>query len=96
MTNEDLPAIEVTGMIQHWLATPENGYLGSGYGGKTVVGKVTKKECVEPAVSEVIAKLKEDITYLASRNPAVAWVAEANGRIQLKVSAGTYSELFTL
>lgn len=95
MTTQERPPNDVSDMVRHWLSTPENGYLGSGYGGKTIVDKATAGPCVEPAKSDVLAKLRQDIPYLDVLNPSVSW-AMGNCSVIFNVSAGNYSDSFTL
>lgn len=57
-----IDGIEVQGMVSHWLSTPPNGYLGSGYGSN--VGDLPMTPLAGGTVDEVIAKLKDDVPIL--------------------------------
>lgn len=53
--------------ILHWAKTPENGYLGSSYGGKTSIESALNENNEENIIS-ILKKLKQDIPdiYMSS------------------------------
>jgi len=52
-------------MINHWARTPENGYLGSDYGGSVILKKYLNEPQAELAIN-LIAKLQKDVPYFQS------------------------------
>ena len=66
---------EVVDMIGHWLSTPENGYLGSGYGYKDKVLATLREEQTTDNEQKIIAKMKTDIPILVDRTVCISWVA---------------------
>ena len=53
---------DVSGMVQHWLETPTNGYLGSRYGQDTK--SLLQLPQADQSADEYIAKLKSDVEVL--------------------------------
>lgn len=60
-------AKEIEGMIEHWLSTPVNGYLGSGYGQD--IKALLQLPHSSTAADQFIRKLVVDIPLLASMPP---------------------------
>jgi hypothetical protein len=56
--------VDVQNFISHWLRTPVNGYLGSGYGQDIKV--LLQQPLATGSADAVIEKLHEDITVLDS------------------------------
>lgn len=54
-------------MIQHWLATKENGYLGSSYGGLDIALAAPEGQLNIENSKEFMTKLQEDIPILVER-----------------------------
>ena len=78
MSDIKLPFQEIEKMISNWAETPENGYHGSSYGGNSVVKKYFSTPQSELASSEVIAKLKKDISYFKFRSISITCKSTAN------------------
>lgn len=72
MVNTSILWDDVVGMINHWAATRENGYLGSDYGGGTVLNQYLNASNIEESARVLIEKLKKDVPYLEGFNVSVA------------------------
>ena len=73
---------EVLRMIGHWAATPENGYLGSTYGGKGFVATLIHSPTAE-AHRLAVAKLQDDLPVLRGRG--VRFFPAGPGRLRIQV-----------
>lgn len=56
---------EALEMIKHWLNTPENGYLGSRYGGRELALASSEGVISDDMNSEFMVKIRKDIPALA-------------------------------
>lgn len=63
MTNK-LTASEIQDMVRHWLSTPPNGYLGSGYG--TDVMALLQAPMASGLGDSFIAKMREDLPIIGA------------------------------
>lgn len=68
----------IKGMIDHWIGTPESGYLGSSYGFGGKLLEITKVIPNQENRKIIEDKLKADIPVLATVNLATSWVANTN------------------
>lgn len=59
-----LTATEIQGMVRHWLSTPPNGYLGSGYG--TDVMAMLQNPMGAGIGDGFIAKMREDLPIIGA------------------------------
>jgi hypothetical protein len=73
---------ELFGMIDHWLNTPENGYLGSSQGGRNLAEAAQEGSVNDESNREFMAKLRTDIPALAG--------------LSLEVVKSTNAIIFTL
>lgn len=71
MVNTSILWNDVVRMINHWAATPENGYLGSDYGGGTVLNQYLNASSLEDNSKTLIKKLKKDVPYLEGLDVSV-------------------------
>jgi hypothetical protein len=55
---------DLVGMIQHWLATPPNGYLGSGYGAD--LKALLQSPMTTGIADSLLAKMRVDIPLVAA------------------------------
>ena len=55
---------EISGMLEHWLNTPTNGYLGSEYGQD--IRSLLQRPSADGAAGEFLAKMAEDIPVLTA------------------------------
>ncbi|WMC11773.1 hypothetical protein PU634_05240 [Oceanimonas pelagia] len=55
---------ELEGMVEHWLSTPVNGYLGSDYGQDAK--SILQLPHTDEAADELIRKLRQDIIITTS------------------------------
>jgi len=51
-------------MIQHWLTSKENAYLGSSYGGRDIAFAAPEGHLNDESCKEFMTKLKDDIPML--------------------------------
>jgi len=65
-------------MIDHWINTPENGYLGSSYGFAGKLLEITRIPQSQENTKIIEDKLKLDIPILATVKLATSWMANAN------------------
>lgn len=70
-----LPQEEVLGMIKHWLSTPENGYLGSSYGGKNLIDQLRQQQTPEELGEVIAQKLRADIPALKDQAISLSWLS---------------------
>lgn len=61
---DEITATDVQGMVSHWLETPVNGYLGSGYG--SIVKDMLQNPLQSGRADAVINKLRGDIPLVAA------------------------------
>jgi hypothetical protein len=57
-----ITAQDIQDMVRHWLNTPVNGYLGSGYGAD--LPSLLQKELTANVADSFLAKLKTDIPII--------------------------------
>ena len=69
---------DLNGMIDHWISTPENGYIGSSYGFRKKLLEITTTPQSQENTKIIEDKLKLDIPIFATVNLATNWVANAN------------------
>lgn len=62
MANNVITSVELADMVRHWLRTPPNGYLGSGYGSD--IHSLLQKPMTAGLGDALIAKMIEDIPLL--------------------------------
>lgn len=89
ITGEDIAA-----MVEHWLGTPVNGYLGSGYGQD--LPSLLQRPHAEGAADGFMQKMREDIPVLtALPGDAVSLYGTPSGidrlDIVLEVAGRTYN-----
>lgn len=70
---------EIAGMIEHWLGTPVDGYLGSGYG---FPGKDLLHQPLQGGADIIIAKIKRDIPALSQADVNLYAVDNGVDKIQ--------------
>lgn len=63
---------EVTGMVEHWLSTPPNGYLGSSYGSDTKA--LLQRPNSDGLGDQFIDKMVNDVPVLAAMPSAACSV----------------------
>lgn len=85
---------EISEMVDHWLHTPVNGYLGSDYGQDAK--SLLQRPHMEGAANGFLRKLREDVPVLdALSADAVALYGQPSGvdrlDIVLEVSGRTYN-----
>ena len=85
---------EISEMVDHWLHTPVNGYLGSDYGQDAK--SLLQRPHMEGAANGFLRKLREDVPVLdALPADAVALYGQPSGvdrlDIVLEVSGRTYN-----
>ena len=61
---DKISAADIQSMVSHWLATPLNGYLGSGYG--QTVTDLLQTPLRAGLADSVITKLRADVPILSS------------------------------
>lgn len=87
MAGSTVTANDVYAMVEHWLRTPINGYLGSDYGNNLT--DLLQKPLSQPDADRVIRKLKNDIPILQAiekTNPnAVNLYAYSEGVDKLRI-----------
>jgi hypothetical protein len=59
-----ITAADVQDMATHWLGTPVNGYLGSGYGSE--VKALLQQPMATEQADAVVRKLREDVPLIAA------------------------------
>lgn len=57
-----IEAADIVGMVEHWMATPPNGYFGQGYGAD--VRSLLLKELSADNADNLLKKLRTDIPLL--------------------------------
>ncbi len=62
MTETTITAEDIQAMVTHWLHTPQNGYLGSGYGQNTKA--LLQLPQLDGSPEEYLQKLKDDVPIL--------------------------------
>lgn len=88
---------ELQERLAHWINTPENGYLGDDYGGKTV----TLANAVHPAsqkgAASIVAKLRSDIPELQASSIEASWKYDgADGvSLSLVIDSSSFTALIT-
>ena len=88
---QTLPWEETLEMIKHWVSVPENGYLGSSYGGRTLLVSCVGAPPQPDVITKVIAKLKEDVKSINDESITLSWSANNYDAKVLKVVVGIYS-----
>ena len=86
ITNQDLFR-----MVRHWLGTPENGYLGSGYGGQNLALAALDGVLSDESNSAFMRKIRADVPALANYSIGVVKLQS-----QITFSLGADSETYTL
>lgn len=61
-SNNIITAKEIQDMVLHWIGTPPNGYLGSGYGSD--IHSLLQQPMRSGMGDSIIAKMREDIPIL--------------------------------
>jgi hypothetical protein len=89
ITGDDIQA-----MVRHWLETPVNGYLGSGYGADTK-SLLQRAQSDEEQADRYLRKLKRDVSVLeVLPNSAVSLYGTPEGvdrlRLTLDVAGRSY------
>lgn len=53
---------DIQNMVTHWIHTPENGYLGSGYGQN--LKSILQKPMMDSAADEQLKKMRDDVAIV--------------------------------
>lgn len=69
MIENKLTGLEVQGMVRHWLITPPNGYLGSGYGSDP--HELLQKPASSGLGDALLQKMRVDIPVIDALDGAV-------------------------
>ena len=77
--------------IEHWLHSPENGYLGSGYGGKDAALAAPQGEVSANTCKIFMDKLFADVPSLAGRDISIT-----KSMLELTFSIDQHSETYFL
>lgn len=88
MTRCNIGDYDIESMINHWISTPENGYLGSSYGYRSQLLQSTKSPPNKEATNELITKVKIDIPLLADADIHISW-RENSDEICFTINAHT-------
>lgn len=82
-------ARDVVEMVRHWLATPPNGFFGSGYGAD--LATLLLNPLSAPVADSFLNKLRQDIPLLAMAGDAVSVVSTSSGfeRVQIFLKVGS-------
>jgi hypothetical protein len=79
-------------MVSHWLATPLNGYLGSGYG--EIVSDIRQKPMASGLADAALSKLRADVPILQSLpRGAVNMFAQDEGPDKKRIFIGVADQL---
>lgn len=82
---------ETLEMIKHWVSVPENGYLGSSYGGRTLLVSCIGVPPKPDVITKVIAKLKEDVKSISNELITLNWNVNNSDAKILKIIVGNCS-----
>lgn len=88
MTIPNISDQDIEGMINHWIATPENGYLGSSYGYRSQLFEAAKFPQSQEAANDLVKKIKIDISFLANADVKISW-QENSGEVSVIVNGRT-------
>ena len=64
---------DVQEMLQHWVSTPENGYLGSNFGYHAQLLAAVTKPFDDDIALSIEKKLKNDIPFFKDKNVNINW-----------------------
>lgn len=70
---QNIPWNEVLNMIERWANTPEGAYLGSGFGGKSLLIGRSGSSCEPGGWANATARLKEDVACLRDQHVNLGW-----------------------
>jgi hypothetical protein len=88
MTRFNIDDHDIEGMINHWISTPENAYLGSSYGYRSQLLQATKSSQNQQTTNDLIKKAKNDIPFLADADMHISW-QENSGEMCFTVNGRT-------
>lgn len=88
---------DIQRMIRHWLTTPENGYLGSGYGSNVRALLQRPQLADQRRVDAFLDKLRADVPVLqALPSGAVSIEAQPTGVDQLRIVLSVAGRVYDL
>jgi hypothetical protein len=72
---------DMMGMVRHWLRTPPNGYLGSGYGADVM--ELLQRPMLDGTGDALIQKMRQDIPLLdmLPSGSIYVWLQDVDGTI---------------
>ncbi|MGL5947913.1 MAG: hypothetical protein ACRCYV_02490 [Aeromonas sp.] len=92
---DTLSGDELSGMVEHWLSTPLNSYLGSDYGQE--VRSLLQRPQRDEGADQLVRKLRADLPLIGALPPeAVAVYGTPSGIDQLKLMLTVLGREFDL